>query len=52
MGRLWKGLSTESWRAQMGGVDVGLVGEVGDFGFGIVVVAPVAAGVGLVGEFG
>ena len=40
----------------MGGVDVGLVGEVGDFGFGIVVVASVAAGVGQVAglecEFG
>ena len=34
-GRLWKGLSMERWRAQMGGVDGGLVG---DFGLGIVAV--------------
>ena len=38
-GRLWKGLSTESCRAQTGGVEGGLVGVVtGDFGFRIVVV--------------
>ena len=39
IGRLWKGLSTESCRAQTGGVEGGLVGVVtGDFGFRIVVV--------------
>ena len=48
-GCLWKGLSTECCRIQMGGVDGGLVGVVmGDFGFGIVVEVP-AAGEGLVG---
>ena len=43
-GRLWKGLSTESCRAQTGGVEGGLVGVVtlGDFGFRIVVVVPAA----------